>query len=164
MDGKASHAISGLTLTNENYKEALDLLKHRYGNSNLIVSAYMSALVKLAKVESDDLHALWKFYDDVESKVQSLRNLGIDSKSYESLLSMLIIEKLPQDIKLIIRRKKETNIWDLMKVLDLISLDLRARETRVVPNQLSPSTDGKNKIVDDLFTGSSLHVAGNSRS
>ena len=124
----------------------------------------MSALVKLAKVESDNLHALRKFYDDVESKVWSLRNLGIDSKSYGSLLSTLIIEKLPQDIKLIIHRKKETNIWGFTKVLDLISLELWARETCVVPNQLSPSMDGKNEIVDDLFIGSSLHVAGNSRS
>ena len=127
MDGEAAYAISGLSLTNENYKEALDLLKNRYGNPQLIVSAHMSALVKLAKVESDDLHGLRKFYDDVESNGRSLRNLGIGSKSYGSLLSTLIIEKLSQDIKLIISRKIETDIWDLPKVLDLISLELRAR-------------------------------------
>ena len=98
LNSKASHAISGLSLTNENYKEALDLLKHRYGNSNLIVSAYMSTLVKFARVQGDDLHALRKFCDDVESNVRSLRNLGTDSKSYGSFLSTLIIEKLPQDI------------------------------------------------------------------
>ena len=69
LDGEASQAIFGLSLTNENYKEALNLLKNRYGNPQLIVSAHMSALVKLAKVESDDLHGLRKFYDDVESNV-----------------------------------------------------------------------------------------------
>ena len=76
----------------------------------------------------------------------------------------MIIEKLFQDIKLIISRAIETDIWDLTKVLHLISLELRARETCVVPDQLSPSNDGKNEIADDLFTGSSLHVVGNSRS
>ena len=164
MDGEASHAISGLSLTNENNKEVLDLLKNRYRNPQLIVSAHMSALVKLAKVQSDNVRGLRKFHDDVKSNVRSLRNLGIDSKSYGSLLSTLIIEKLPQNIKLIISRKIETDIWDLTKVLHLISLELRARETCVVPNQLSLSMDGKNKIVDDLFTGSSLNVARNSRS
>ena len=164
LDGEASHAISGLSLTNENNKEVLDLLKNRYRNPQLIVSAHMSALVKLAKVQSDNVRGLRKFYDDVKSNVRSLRNLGIDSKSYGSLLSTLIIEKLPQNIKLIISRKIETDIWDLTKVLHLISLELRARETCVVPNQLSLSMDGKNKIVDDLFTGSSLNVIGNSRS
>ena len=38
LDGEASHAIAGLSLTNENYKEALDLLKNRYGNPQLIKS------------------------------------------------------------------------------------------------------------------------------
>ena len=62
-------------------------------------------------------------------------------------MSASIIEKLPQDIKLIINRKIEMDIWDHTKVLDLISLELRARETCVVPNQLSLSTDGKNEVV-----------------
>lgn len=43
-------------------------------------------------------------------------------------------------------------------------MELRARETCVVPNKLSTSTDGKNKIADDLLTGSFLHVAENSKS
>ena len=140
------------------------MLQNRYGNPQLIVSAHMSALVKLADIESDDLHGLRKFYDDVKSKQQRLRNLGIDRKSYRSLLSTLIIEKLPQNIKLIKSRKIEADTLDLPKVLDSISLELRARETCVVPNQISLSTDGKSEIVDDLFTGSSLHVTGNSRS
>ena len=79
-----------------------------------------------------------------------------------SLLSTLITEKLPRDIKLIIGRKIETKIWDLTKVFDLISLELRGRETCVVLKQLSPSTDCKSKIIDDLLTGSFLHVTRNS--
>ena len=98
LDGEASHVISGLCLTDENYKEALDLLKNRYGNPQLIVSAHMSALVKSAKVESDHLHGLRRFCDDVVSNVRSLRNLGIDSKSYGSLLSMLIIGNSPRTL------------------------------------------------------------------
>ena len=112
----------------------------------------MSALVKLAKLETtlitwqvDNLRGVRKFYDDVESNVQTLKNLGIDSKSCGSLLFALVIENLPQDIKLAISRKIETDIWDLTKVLDLISVELRARETCVVPNQLSPSTDCKSE-------------------
>ena len=96
LDGEASHAISGLSLSNENYKEALDLLKNSYGNPQLILSAHMSTLVKLAKAESDNLHGLWRFYNNVESNVRSLRNLGIDNRSYESLLFPLIIEKIPR--------------------------------------------------------------------
>ena len=37
LEGDALHAIAGLTLTNENYNKALDLLKNRYGNLQLII-------------------------------------------------------------------------------------------------------------------------------
>ena len=129
LDGEASHAIAILSHSNENYK----LLKNRHGNPQLIVSAHMSAFVKIRKVETGDLHGLRKFYDHVESIAQSLRILELTSRAtqlinpYESLLSTLIIEKLFQDIKLIISRAIETDIWDLTKVLHLISLELRAR-------------------------------------
>ena len=63
LDGEASHAIAILSHSNENYKEALNLLKNRHGNPQLIVSAHMSAFVKIRKVETDDLHDLRKFYD-----------------------------------------------------------------------------------------------------
>ena len=60
LDGEASHAMAGLSLTNENYKEALCLLKKKYGNPQLVVPAQISALLNLAKVESDNLHRLRK--------------------------------------------------------------------------------------------------------
>ena len=109
-NSEASHAIAGLSLTNENNKEALDLLKNMYRSPQLIASAHMSDLVQLPKVESGDFHGLQMFYEYAESNMRSLRNLGIDSKSYGSLLSSMIIEKLPKDKKLIISRKIEMDI------------------------------------------------------
>ena len=83
--------------------------------------------LEIAKFDGDPTKwqpGLGKFYDDVESNVRSLRNLGIDSKSYGSLLSTLIFQKHPKDIKLTISRKIETDIWNLTKVFDLICLEL----------------------------------------
>ena len=60
LDGEASHVMAGLSVTNENYKEALCLLKKKYGNPQLVEPAQISALLNLAKVESDDLHRLRK--------------------------------------------------------------------------------------------------------
>ena len=85
MTGDAMHAISGLSLTNNNYDEAMQLLKNRYGNSQVIISAHMNALVKLPHVD-DKLENLRKFYDDVESHIRSLTTLGIDIKSYGTLV------------------------------------------------------------------------------
>ena len=98
LEGEAQHTISGLSLTNDNYNEALNLLRNRFGN-NLIISAHMNILVKLPSVNNKDVKALRKFYDDVESHVRSLSTLGIKIENYGSLVSSVILEKLPLEIK-----------------------------------------------------------------
>ena len=35
LEGNALHAIAGFSLTNDNYKEALELLQNKYGNKTL---------------------------------------------------------------------------------------------------------------------------------
>ena len=96
---EALHCISGLLLTNGNYDPlnctALKLLKHRYGNNQIIISAHMNALIKLLKVRNNnDIHGLRKFCDDMESNIRSLSSLGIETSTYGTLIATLILEKL----------------------------------------------------------------------
>ena len=82
LEGDTLHTIAGLTLTNENYNKALDLLKNQYGNLQLIISAHMNELLKSKKITSDkDLTGLCKFFDNIESHVYSLQGLDIESKN-----------------------------------------------------------------------------------
>ena len=151
--GDALHAIDGLSLTNENYKEAMSVLKNRFGNTQLIISSHMNALVKIPKVLHEDLVTLRKFYDDVESHVRSLKNLGVESESYGSLLSTVVMDKLPEEIKLIVSRNIKQDTWTLTNVLNVINAELRARESCTIPDA---SQDGKN-VGFSNFTVSSLH-------
>ena len=50
--GSARETISALTLTSENYKNAIQLLRDRFTNPQVQVSAYMEQLYKLKRVES----------------------------------------------------------------------------------------------------------------
>ena len=43
----ALETISGLTLTSDNYSEAIELLKNRYGNPQMLINTYMEMFVKL---------------------------------------------------------------------------------------------------------------------
>ena len=81
LEDEAQNTISGLSLTNENYNKALNLLKNRFGNNQMIISAHMNTLVKLPSVNNEDVKALRKFYDDVESHVRSLSTLGIEMEN-----------------------------------------------------------------------------------
>ena len=94
----------------------------------------MDALLKLWKVRNDDVVGLRKLYDEVESHVRSLKTLRINMDRHSALISTLLLQKLPSDIKLIVNRNiKET--WDLTKILELLNHELGAREACIAPKR-----------------------------
>ena len=65
-----------------------------------------------------------EFFDDVTSHVRSLVNLGVESGTYGLLLCPIILEKLPNELTLIISRNNNENDWNFTKTLDLINVKL----------------------------------------
>ena len=125
----ASDCISGLSLTSQNYKEAIDILKERYANPQIIISTHMEALVKLPYVRDvNNVKDLRKIYDKVESSIRNLKSLGINPDSYGSLLSPLLVEKLPEELRMIIARKFSDEIWRLEELMVYFKQELYARE------------------------------------
>ena len=87
LEGPALKCIEGMTLSNENYIQALKQLKDRYGNPQLITSTHMSKLLKLEKVfNSKNVRELRNLYDRVESHSRSLLTAGIPQENYGPLL------------------------------------------------------------------------------
>ena len=77
-------------------------------------------------------------------------------ENYEVLISTIILGKLPSEVKLVITRNIKENTCGLAKVLKLINLELRARETCTAPEK---TEGGKNSAHFDSelpYTGSSL--------
>ena len=67
----AKDAIEGLALTAANYEEAIAILQKRFGNEKLTFSKHMDILLGVDTVHSvNDIHALRKMYDKVESHVR----------------------------------------------------------------------------------------------
>ena len=83
----ALETISGLTLSSQNYSEAIDLLKNRYGNPQTLINSYMEQFVNLETVtKTNDVIRLRKLLNKVENSMRNLRNLGVDSNNYEKFL------------------------------------------------------------------------------
>ena len=138
LQDNALKTIEGLSLTNENYPKALDLLKERYGNVQMIISAHMSELLKLQPITSEeDVSYLRFFYDNIESHVRSLLSLGVDSKNYGALLSPIIMERLLNELRLIISRNLKGEGWDLTRLLEILREEIKARETCILPQENS---------------------------
>ena len=109
LDKSAWQVIERFPLTNENYAAAWQLLDERYGNEQLI--CHMNNLIKLDAIIQPSVKEMRKLHDTIKSNVWVLRSLGLNYEHFGPLLVPIILEKLPNTIKLQISRKlgKENN-------------------------------------------------------
>ena len=130
----ALDAISGLSLSASNYEEAIAILKKRFGNKQQIINRHMDNFLNVSPVTNQDTRKLRELYDTLEAHVRSLKSLGIPSNSYGSLLSSIIMNKLPQELRLIISREIKDQDWQLDNIVHALEDELKARERAVPPS------------------------------
>ncbi len=129
LERAAYEAISGLTLSSANYREAVEILKKRFGNRQLIISKHMELLLNIDAVTSEqNLKGLRRLYDEVESHVRSLKALGVESETYGALLSSVLLNKLPPELRLIVSRNVSDSALDMDSLLEIVEKELVARE------------------------------------
>ena len=130
LGGEAEKCVEGISLTGDNYKEALGLLKERFGNSQLIVASHMSKLLKLEKVKvGRNVKELRNLFDQLESHVRSLSTIGVESQHYGPLLIPIVLERLPDDIKLEISRQLGKVNWKMDEFMAKLKEEITARES-----------------------------------
>ena len=119
MNENPTSCISGLTLTTENYGEAVKILEEPFGNTQIFISAFMQQSVSLPKIKStNDISGLRKLFVNVENSARNLKTLSVNIETYGSLSAPLINEKLPNDLKLLIARQFDSDVWSLSKILE----------------------------------------------
>ena len=105
-------------MTSKNYQGALILLKERFGNPQLIIASHMHNLLLIEKVNSGrNGKELRSLYDQVESHIRALHTSGVNPEHYGALLIPIILERLPDDIKLQLSRKLGTKSWQIYAFL-----------------------------------------------
>ena len=94
LEGPAAAAVAGLTLISSNYSEAVAVLKKRFGNKQLIISAHMDMLMNLEGVSSGhNLKDIWELHNHLESHLRSLQSLGVPSSSFGAMLASVYHEQ-----------------------------------------------------------------------
>ena len=153
LEKTASEAIAGLSITTANYEEAIAILKGRFGNKQMIINKHMEGLLNMAPVISNqDLRGLRRIYDFVEVHVRGLKALGVSSESYGSLLSSVLMNKIPQELRLIVSREVKGGDWQLDLLLKVLHQELEARERAMgTPNNYSPTTNSPSRRNDQYW-------------
>ena len=159
----ACETISGFALTNQNYLEAVELLKRRYGNPQLLINTYMEQLVKLEKIEkSNDVSKLRTFFNKTEITVRNLKLLSIETSSYGSLLIPVLTSKLPTDLRTLFARKFTANIWLLDKLLVILKNKLEVKEGSVSPRDKQRAEFSRYRSTTSSFHTGSEFIKSNS--
>ena len=141
LESSAAEAIAGLTPTDANYREAVSTLQRRFGNPQMIINRHMEALLNVPGVIShQDTKALRKLHDTVEAHVRGLKALKVPAQTYGTLLTSVLINKLPPELRLIVTREMRGLTWDLERLMMAFGQELDARE-RV----FTPSSAGGNR-------------------
>ena len=129
LKGKAKSTIEGFILTEENYKEALDLLKKRFGDKKLLQANFIGSLLDLKGVtDSNDTKGLRVLHDNIETYIRNLKSLQVTSETYGTMLVPCILKKIPSDIRVDVTKNLEGDSWDFDKVLEIFNSQLTARE------------------------------------
>ena len=127
LKGEAARTISGLPLTQENYRKATELLKQRFGKKQNLTNAYMESLSKIHGPSSDTKN-LREFHDICEANIRGLETLGVMTESYGSLLIPILLKKIPEDIRRLIFRADPLADSSLDRLRVAIRQEIETRE------------------------------------
>ena len=170
LEGNAKRAIQGLTLSDANYDSAIEILQQRFGRQQQIISAHMEEILKIPPSHNDSPSSLRLVYDRLNVHVRGLRSLGVSTEQYGSLLTPIVMSKLPNDIRLQIARTNTEEVWNIEDLIETIRVEMEAREAsegnrvHTDPAQVSRSSNNNPRPPNksrELPTSSTLHSGEN---
>ena len=130
--------MTSLSVTSANYTEAVSILTKRFGGRQQIVNKHIEALLNMEPVQSCNIKLLRHLLDQVESHVRSLKSLDVQPDSYSSVLTSVLLNKLPPDIRLIVSRQVSVSDWNLDSLMTALDEEIGARERAATLQVTSP--------------------------
>ena len=127
LTGEALASINGLTVTDDSYPVAKEILTKRYGRKERIIFSHIQTLLSL-QVDCRKSNGLWSLYDSLQSHVRCLESLGVSGDTYGVILTPLILSRLPQEIRMEWVREGEGRESDLAFLLDFLFREIKRRE------------------------------------
>lgn len=96
LSGEAEKLIRHLSLSDENYSAAWEMLTERYNNHRLLVTALINKLLSQPSVSSEGASAIKALHDTTQECLMGLQNLGVDTTNWDPLLFHFLSRKLDQ--------------------------------------------------------------------
>ena len=160
--------IAGLSLTDANYKCAVELLKKRFKKKATVQRAHINQVLQLPTVFKErDTTGMRKLYDSCEAHNCALKALGVKEETYSAIVVPCVMEKLPEHFRLTITRDNNFLEWTVEEMLKALEKELELREAH---NRVGTNTerdiherDGRSKRFGKYSSAAALLANGDTK-
>ncbi|XP_045455981.1 uncharacterized protein LOC123665764 [Melitaea cinxia] len=94
LRGDAERIIQHLTISADNYDTAWELLTHRYNNPQLLFTKQIEIFINQPAAQKQSAYEIRRIYDTSMECIYAIKNLGIDTSTWDPLLVHIITKKL----------------------------------------------------------------------
>eukprot|EP00794_Sanderia_malayensis_P009391 gene9391-biopygen7530 len=134
LDEPAKSVVTGMRITDASYKTAVDLLQKRYGKVSVIQRAHVNELINLPPVYNEkNVQRLRALHDQIETHFRGLQTIGVKETTYSSIVVPVLMEKVPENIRISMIRFKEKDQmdWTLGDMLGALEKEVNVRENHM---------------------------------
>ena len=134
LEEPAKSVIAGMSVTDAHYETAINLLKKRFGKTEVIQRAHINHLMNLAPVYNErNTSRLRTLHDQIEAHFRGLEAQGVDMSTYSSIVVPILMEKIPEVVRFnMIRATGKNHLkWALDDLLSALEKELEVRESHV---------------------------------
>ena len=118
----AFSVISHLSISNENYKAALDLLNAEFLDKEFIIEEYFTKIISKSPKYDPQFEDVKKYLNETRACIHDLKNYGVDlllpNSSGLKLISHIVFNKLPAILKRELVHKIGSNYPSLKELFD----------------------------------------------
>ncbi|XP_055840984.1 uncharacterized protein LOC129908495 [Episyrphus balteatus] len=97
LTGEAENLIRHFSTSDNNYDAAWQVVKDRYDNPRLLVTAHVQKLLMQPAIQAETAKAVKGLHDTTQECMLSLKGLNIDTNNWDPLLMTILIKKLDRN-------------------------------------------------------------------
>ncbi|GFT11589.1 DUF1758 domain-containing protein [Trichonephila clavipes] len=137
LGGSALNTVEGFPISAKAYDEAVELLKNRFANLEILIQAHMNKILSLQPLKnSNDFRSFRKFVDNCNVQLRSLNSLGVSSANYGKILCPMLFRLIPSDLVLDYNKLQQKDSGsDIQHLLSFLTQSLTAREQTYSTNK-----------------------------
>ncbi|GFY44065.1 DUF1758 domain-containing protein [Trichonephila inaurata madagascariensis] len=138
LGGSALNTVEGFPISAKAHDEAVELLKNRFANPEILIQAHMNKILSLQFLKnSNDLRSFRKFVDNCNVQLRNLNSLGVSSANYGKILYPML-KLIPSDLVLDYNKLQQKDSGsDIQQLLSFLTQSLTAREQTFTTNKSS---------------------------